>query len=294
MIAPANNKDCYFTGIIPDFNFRFTFADCSEAVTSILGYHSAIGDEASGLLASSLVGSFLISDLVKQNTKVSIQLSFFETNVLHSILAYSDRSGFMKGTARFRSEEDVIQEEDALETVGTMKVFRWKDGECIYQSYVTYQAVDFEVNLMKYLGESEQIFSLAKVFVKKENDTWIAKGVILQAIPGVTEEQIETVRNGFRKFSADSSGLYSEDMNSIMDTLRTDIGVKEFDFLEKGIPRAQCDCGREKLKNVMVSFGRQYLEDVIKEIGFVEFTCEFCNTRYMFEKDEVGAIINEM
>lgn len=200
----------------------------------------------------------------------------------------------MKGTARFRSEEDVIQEEDALETVGTMKVFRWKDGECIYQSYVTYQAVDFEVNLMKYLGESEQIFSLAKVFVKKENDTWIAKGVILQAIPGVTEEQIETVRNGFRKFSADSSGLYSEDMNSIMDTLRTDIGVKEFDFLEKGIPRAQCDCGREKLKNVMVSFGRQYLEDVIKEIGFVEFTCEFCNTRYMFEKDEVGAIINEM
>lgn len=291
MIAPAENRDFYYYGIVPEKNFRFTFVDCSVAVAKIIAYHSSLDEFSAELLASSIIGSFLLSDLVKQNTKVSLQLSFFENSSLHSILAYSDRKGFLKGTVRFRNEEDMIKESDNLEMLGTLKVFRWQNGECIYQSYITFHAIPFEDNLAKYLQESEQLVSFVKVFVVKENDIWTARGFLLQAVPGVKEEDVNFITEGLTRFKKRHDEIKYSDMNSTIELLKNDLDLESFDILEKGIPEERCDCSKEKIEDVMVTLGKEYLEEVVTEIGFIEFTCEFCNMKYRFDKDEVNRLI---
>jgi molecular chaperone Hsp33 len=52
--------------------------------------------------------------------------------------------------------------------------------------------------------------------------------------------------------------------------------------------RAQCQCSRSGVKSMLASFSPEELADMA-ENGRVEVKCEFCNSRYDFDADEINA-----
>ena len=50
--------------------------------------------------------------------------------------------------------------------------------------------------------------------------------------------------------------------------------------------------GRERIEKMLISLGREELSDMIKEGHEVEVNCQFCNTQYRFEVEELKSLYN--
>ncbi|MEG2158784.1 MAG: Hsp33 family molecular chaperone HslO, partial [Clostridia bacterium] len=57
--------------------------------------------------------------------------------------------------------------------------------------------------------------------------------------------------------------------------------------------RFLCDCSRKRLTRVLVSLGKEESEEMIKELGKVEFTCHFCGKLYEFYEEDVERIFSK-
>ena len=51
-----------------------------------------------------------------------------------------------------------------------------------------------------------------------------------------------------------------------------------------------CDCSREKMINALSTIGKQELQSMIDEDHGCEINCQFCNTKYQFDENELKAI----
>ena len=48
----------------------------------------------------------------------------------------------------------------------------------------------------------------------------------------------------------------------------------------------KCNCSKEYIDSVMISLGREELEDIIKENGKIEVNCQYCDKKYLyFDRD---------
>ncbi|EPG65061.1 Hsp33 family molecular chaperone HslO [Leptospira wolffii] len=279
------NQDTYAYGILPDVHFRFSAAEISYAVTAASNLHG-FDDTGTELLARTMLSAFFLADLVKGETKVSVQIRFYDDSEIHSVLAYSTRQGRMKATLRHRPEEDVESGQISEENLGILKVFRWKDGECIYQSIVPFRNQSFEANIEAYLRDSEQVPSFLVAFVKLEGLHWKVKGLFLQALPEARSEHIDAVREWAGKVEERKAVVFAGKIRESLQSLEADWNTK-LQILEEGTPQYRCDCSEEKIKELIQNLGKEEAMDIAEEQGQIEVTCEFCNSIYRFPKEQV-------
>lgn len=51
-----------------------------------------------------------------------------------------------------------------------------------------------------------------------------------------------------------------------------------------------CTCSRERVETMLRSLGRAESDETLAEQGSVDVHCEFCNRRYVFDADDIGAL----
>ena len=56
----------------------------------------------------------------------------------------------------------------------------------------------------------------------------------------------------------------------------------------------ECDCSKEHMTDALKTLGKKELEKIINEDEKAELTCHFCNKKYMFTKEELENIKNEI
>lgn len=279
------NRDSYVYGILPDVHFRYSAAEISYAVTAASHLHG-IDDTGTELLGRTMLAAFFLADLVKEETKVSVQIRFYDDSEIHSVLAYSTRDGRMKSTLRYRPEEDVEQDQISEENLGILKVFRWRNGECIYQSIVPFRNVSFETNIENYLRDSEQVPSFLVIFFKQDGLHWNVRGLFLQALPEAKPVHVEAVREWAEAIEANKTDFLSENVHECLDRLGK-LGSTIVHTLEEGKPEFKCDCSEQKIKELIQTLGKEEAMDIAEEQGQIEVTCEFCNSVYRFPKEQV-------
>ena len=66
-------------------------------------------------------------------------------------------------------------------------------------------------------------------------------------------------------------------------------------FAEEGVRafpavslQEHCRCSRERVSNLLGSFGAAELEDMREPDGAITVTCEFCNAKYRFATEEIA------
>jgi molecular chaperone Hsp33 len=104
----------------------------------------------------------------------------------------------------------------------------------------------------------------------------------------------DDVEDGWRRAmvlmsSATAEELVDPDLppHSLLYRLFHEEGVRVYDThaLE-----ARCRCSRERIEGILRAFPPDELEDMRKE-GATTVTCEFCNTRYVFEKSDLDRLM---
>ena len=108
-----------------------------------------------------------------------------------------------------------------------------------------------------------------------------AGGVIVQALPGASEEALIKGEEIINKLGALSTIIEENGAEYILEEYFDDAEYTEF------FPKYECLCSREYLEKVLISLGKNELEDIIKKDGVIKVECEFCRKEYIFDGKDV-------
>lgn len=278
-----DKTDSYLVGILPEYNFRFLLADCSNSVREVIQRHEMENSSAT-LVGKTMIAAFFLAGLVKEETMISIQLE--GEGDVERVMAYSDRMGRMRGMAKHNS----IQADPSDTTLGIGKgifrVTRWGGVQKLHQSITKLEDTVFETNLLNYINESDQLISFVSIFTDIDARPVRACGMIFQALPFTSSRQIDDLMDKISSIDIDQSKIFSGSIDSTMKLMENMLETKA-DILEVGIPEFYCGCTLDKIKNVIVSIGKEEAYSIIEERGNIEMICEFCREKYVLDAEEV-------
>ena len=137
-----------------------------------------------------------------------------------------------------------------------------------------------------YLAKSEQTRSVVSLGVLIEGgEVSEAGGLMVQLLPGAGEDEIsylEKRASGFPEISF----LLKEGFTpaQIIDLFMGDPDLKYLDGQEVEF---KCNCSRERMLSGLAALGKNDLEEITKDGKPVETVCRFCNSKYVFQPDEL-------
>lgn len=147
-------------------------------------------------------------------------------------------------------------------------------------------------NLMQYFHMSEQVETAVAIGVKvKDGKCVAAGGVVMQLLPGTSEESMDSAENAMQHFvnAAEVVEKYGAD-----GILKNYFGLTGE---ERGIyllfPEYKCNCSRKKIEGVIMPLGHGELLKIIREEGAVKVHCHYCNTDYSFTEEDIKELFKD-
>ena len=162
-----------------------------------------------------------------------------------------------------------------------------------YQSSSELVSGEIAKDIVHYLAISEQIPSYIScgVYLEPSSGKVLqAGGILIQTMPGAEEKDIKVLEETVAKIDPFSillrSGLTLEQIirKSLVD-FDTEI-ISEFEGL-----CFYCGCSQERFESAVSSLGREEIQKIIKEVGYAEGRCHFCNSVYMVSKEQLEFLI---
>lgn len=144
-----------------------------------------------------------------------------------------------------------------------------------------------------YFAKSEQIPSsvgLGEIFDNDTDKIKAAGGFLIQIMPGCTEEIITKLENKLNNLKSCSQmiheGYSAEDIiNEITDG--------DYQLLETRELKYECPCSKERFRRGIKAIGYTEIKDILDIDKKAEITCNFCNTKYVFDEDDLNSILDE-
>lgn len=248
-------------------------------------------------LGRALTGGALMGALLKTGQRVALK---FEGNgPLRKILVEADSDGTVRGTVGDR-KADLPPRNGKFDVAGALgragfltvtKDLRLKEP---YRGTVQLYTSEIAEDLAFYLTESEQIPSAVGlgVYVEPNGEVSAAGGFLVQSLPPSDDEVINRLSEQIQAMPPITELLRSGSTpEKLLDHIFSGIPL---DFLGKRSLSFKCSCSRERVINALVSLGREELISMIEQEEAIEVTCEFCREVYMFSREDVSRLINEI
>lgn len=144
-------------------------------------------------------------------------------------------------------------------------------------------------NLMQYFHISEQIPTAVAIGVKVEGGVCkAAGGVIMQLLPGTSEENMDRAEERMQAFVNAADVVERFGADGIMSEYFSDETENAGVYLT--FPEYKCNCSRAKITDVITSLGKKELENIIAEEGQVKVHCHYCNTDYIFTQKDIDKL----
>lgn len=146
-------------------------------------------------------------------------------------------------------------------------------------------------DLALYYAQSEQIPSIVALGVLVDVDYSIrtAGGLIVQVMPGASEEQIASLERVSREMPPITKSLDEGALpEDILDFALSSFEGYTYSKLETSY---KCDCSMERIERAVAGLGREEIEDIIKTQGAAELTCHFCGSVYTLDAAKLSEIL---
>ena len=252
---------------------------------------------AAAALGRALTGGALMGALLKTGKRVALK---FEGNgPLKKIVVETESNGLMRGYVaephvNLPPKAGKLDVASALGKDGLLTVIKDLRMKTPYQGIVKLYSGEIAEDLAFYLAESEQILSAVGlgVFVEPDGPVSAAGGFLIQSLPSLNEEVIDRLIERIPQLPPVTEllrrGKAPED---ILELLFVDI---PFSFLEKYVLAFRCSCSRERVEEAIISLGRKELSSLMAEKEETVVTCEFCQEKYAFGREELARLVKEI
>lgn len=162
-----------------------------------------------------------------------------------------------------------------------------------YSGTCSLQTGEIAEDLTYYFSKSEQTPSSVAlgVLMNKENTVRCAGGFMIQLMPNVSDETAERLENIILSLPPITSML--EEGEKPEEILEDILGSLDFEVLEKQEVSFFCGCSKEKVETAVASIGKYDLLDLMLSQETVEAHCDYCNTSYHFNRQEMKEIFKK-
>lgn len=277
-------------------SIRIFSSNTTNLVEHSRGLHQT-SPVSTAALGRVMTASLLIGDTLKNdNDKVSIQVT--GDGLIKNILAISNSKGEVKGYISNPRADLPLKRKGKLDVggaIGNGNLTVIKDLG-MREPYVGQtQLVSGEIaeDLAHYFATSDQQPSVVAlgVLIEKDYTVKAAGGYIIQVLPNAEEEVIAKLEENIAKAEPVSTLIekgYTPEQ--VIDYVCEGLDMK---ILEKKDLKFVCDCCEDRIERALVSIGEKDLTEIIEEDGKAEVCCEFCDTKYQFDKENLTKLLEK-
>ena len=271
-----------------------TAIDATDIVAEIEKIHktSAVVTAALGRL---LTMGLLMGTMSKgENDKLTLQI--IGDGPLGSMLVVADSIGNVKGYVSkplAEAEKKANGKLNVSGIIGNGELRVIKDiglGEP-YVGTVPLQTGEIAEDFAYYFAISEQIPTVVAlgVLVDKNGSVKKAGGYILQALPDTPDQILELIEKRIAESSSITDMLESgKTLEEIATYISDDLNTYE---VEEREVNWNCDCSRERMERALFSMNKKDIEELAEDEE-TEVSCHFCNSSYIFSKEEIQNLIS--
>lgn len=113
-----------------------------------------------------------------------------------------------------------------------------------------------------------------------------AGGLVIQPMPGASDESIDLAEKLLSNFGSISSMIEEYGLDGIID--RYFDGVFFFEYE----PKYQCTCSKDYVDRILITLGEKELYDTVEKEGKIEVVCHFCPNKYTYYKEDVDKLLH--
>ena len=243
------------------------------------------------LLGEAMAATVLLASSLKFEGGLTLQLQ--GGNPLTLLVVQCTSTLNLRGLARWEGElPAIVGREGGLQTLtgdgARMAVTiertaeRNKAGER-YQGIVPLEGETLAGCFEEYFQRSEQLPT--RLFLAATADC--AAGMLLQVLPGHEDDDRAWEHVTTLGQTITSDELLELDAPNILHRLYHEDDVRLF---ESAPVAFRCSCHRERIADMLRSLGADEAQDILKEQGSVDVSCEFCGREYKFDAVDVEVL----
>lgn len=141
-----------------------------------------------------------------------------------------------------------------------------------------------------YFNVSEQTPSAVSlgVLVETDNSVVAAGGLIIQLMPGYTEEDIVAIEKALETLKPVSELVKNGETE---ETLITNL-FEDAKVLETRDVQFKCECSRDRMYSGLATIEKNEIIEMIEEDEIVETVCNYCNEKYLFTVDDLKGLLD--
>lgn len=273
-------------------NVRIFLCDTTDIVDEARKKHNLWPTASAALGRLLSIASMMGSDLKGKDEKLTITIN--GGGPIGTLMADADSKGNVRG---FVSNPEVHYEYHNIKklavgiAVGNNGYLEVKKDLGLKENFngkVALQTGEIGEDFAYYLAVSEQVPSLVSVgvLVNTDNSVQSAGGMIIQMMPGASEEDIQYVEEHTKGMKPMSELIDSgESLESILKSIFSDVKILEESDIEY-----KCNCSKEKMEAALMTLSDDDLQAMIDEDHGCELTCQFCKNSYQFSEEDLKNI----
>jgi molecular chaperone Hsp33 len=252
---------------------------------------------ATAALGRLLTGAAMMGAAGLKNADDSITLQVKGDGEIGCIVAVTDCNAHVRGYVANPFVDRPLNSKGKLDVGGAvgqgyLSVVRDLGLKEPYVGQIPLVSGEIAEDLTYYYAKSEQIPTCVAlgVLVDTDNSAIAAGGFMIQMMPGATDEMAEKLEKIIDALPPVTNmvhdGMTAEDI-----FFRVTEG---FDMLmDNNIvePKYECKCSKERMEKALISIGKDELQSLIDEQGEAELTCNFCDNKYLFSKQELEDLL---
>ncbi|MBZ2038576.1 Hsp33 family molecular chaperone HslO [Streptococcus sanguinis] len=276
-------------------SFRAYVLDSTETVRTAQEKHQT---QASSTVAlgRTLIASQILAANEKGQTKITVKV--LGTSSLGAIITVADTEGNVKGYVQ-NPGVDIKKTATGEVLVGPfvgqgefLVITDYGTGNP-YNSMTPLISGEIGEDLAFYLTESQQTPSAVglNVLLDENDKVKVAGGFLVQVLPGAKEAEIARFEKRIQEMPAISRLLESDD--HIEALLAAIYGDDPYKRLSEEKIRFQCDCSKERFMNALATLPKADLEEMRDQDQGAEIVCQFCQTVYHFDQNDLEELIRD-
>jgi molecular chaperone Hsp33 len=271
---------------------RVVTAVTTELTREACARHGIEGLEAV-VMGRALTAGCLLATLTK-NDDERVRLDIRGGGPVGQVLVDAHGDGSVRGCFTRRVEHrDFTPEFEGRASVahlvgarGQLVVTRDLGLEQNYQGVLAVESGEVDLDLERYLTESEQLPSVLACEVTLDNRGGILRvaGVLCQTFPEAEEGALDDIEANLRSGAFADLMLHDRTAEELMGFAL--LGAP-FKAMEPQALEFRCNCGRERALAVVSTLGAEDIEALAQEQGKTDVSCTYCGRVYVLSKDDL-------
>ena len=275
-------------------SFRAYVLDSTETVRTAQEKHNTLSSSTVAL-GRTLIANQILAANQKGESKITVKV--IGNSSFGHIISVADTKGHVKGYIQ-NPGVDIKKTATGEVLVGPfmgqgqfVSIIDYGTGNP-YTSSTPLISGEIGEDFSYYFMVSEQVPSVVSlgVLVDTTNEILSSGGFIIQLLPEASDEDISYIEDKMRNFPAVSALLNEgHTPEEILKMIFEDVEILDTQDLS-----FECDCSKDKMRNALMTVGKDEIQAMIDEDHGCEMTCQFCNSKYTFSEDELKSLLEDI